>query len=35
MRFRLPNENEEKFLWRGADTKTVLNGTAAPTGMEF
>jgi hypothetical protein len=21
--------NEEEFLWRAADTKTVLNGTAA------
>jgi hypothetical protein len=27
--------NEEEFLWRAADTKTVLNGTAALTSMEF
>jgi hypothetical protein len=27
--------NEEEFLWRGADTTTVLNGTAAPARMEF
>jgi hypothetical protein len=27
--------NEEAFLWRGADTKTLLNGTAAATRMEF
>jgi hypothetical protein len=27
--------NEEEFLWRAADTKTVLNGTAALTNMEF
>jgi hypothetical protein len=27
--------NEEEFLWRGADTKTVLNGTAVPRRMEF
>jgi hypothetical protein len=30
---RLPNE--EAFLWRAADTKTLLNGTAAPARMEF
>src|SRR5262245_54522831 len=42
-RFRVPypcrvhtlTPNEEEFLWRGADTKTVLNGTAASLGMEF
>jgi hypothetical protein len=27
--------NEEEFLWRAADTKTVLNGIAAATRMEF
>ena len=27
--------NEREFLWRGADTKTLLNGTAAPARMEF
>jgi hypothetical protein len=27
--------NEEEFLWRAADTTTVLNGTAAPPRMEF
>jgi hypothetical protein len=27
--------NEEEFLWRAADTKTVLTGTAALTSMEF
>ena len=27
--------NERAFLWRGADTKTLLNGTAAPARMEF
>jgi hypothetical protein len=26
---------EEEFLWRAADTKTLLNGTAAPVCMEF
>jgi hypothetical protein len=26
--------NEEEFLWRGADTNTVLNGTAAPSSLE-
>jgi hypothetical protein len=34
MRAPLP-PNEEEFLWRAADTKTVLNGTAALTNMEF
>jgi hypothetical protein len=33
LRFMMPNE--EEFLWRAADTKTVLNGTAALTSMEF
>jgi hypothetical protein len=27
--------NEREFLWRAADTKTLLNGTAALTDMEF
>src|SRR5262245_5840524 len=27
--------NEEEFLWRAADTKTLLNGTAAPRRMGF
>jgi hypothetical protein len=27
--------NEQEFLWRGADTKTVVNGTAALPRMEF
>jgi hypothetical protein len=27
--------NEEEFLWRGADTKTVLNGTARLRHLEF
>ena len=27
--------NEREFLWRAADTKTLLNGTAAPARMEF
>jgi hypothetical protein len=27
--------NEEGFLWRAADTKTLLNGTAAPPRLEF
>jgi hypothetical protein len=26
---------EEEFLWRAADTTTVLNGTAAAPRMEF
>jgi hypothetical protein len=29
------SSNEEEFLWRAADTKTGLNGTAALTRMEF
>jgi len=32
-RYGLPNE--EEFLWRAADTKTLLNGTAALARMEF
>jgi hypothetical protein len=32
---RLLTPNEEEFLWRGAATKTLLNGTAAPAYMEF
>jgi hypothetical protein len=31
--YQRPNERE--FLWRAAATKTLLNGTAALTGMEF
>jgi hypothetical protein len=27
--------NEEEFLWRAADPKTVLNGTAASPHLEF
>jgi hypothetical protein len=27
--------NERAFLWRAADTQTLLNGTAALTGREF
>ena len=31
----LHRPNEEEFLWRGADTKTVLNGTATLHHWEF
>ena len=31
----LEPSNEREFLWRGADTKTLLNGTAALDGMGF
>jgi hypothetical protein len=31
----LVSANEEEFLWRGADTKTLLNGTAALDRMGF
>ena len=27
--------NEEEFLWRAADTQTVLNGTAPLRHLEF
>jgi hypothetical protein len=33
IRLLLPKEKE--FLWRGAATKTLLHGTAAPACMEF
>jgi hypothetical protein len=35
VRARAARPNEREFLWRAADTKTLLNGTAAPARMEF